>query len=283
MNDNFEKFITSEYEYKLDTLRCWLKKRNNVSLLQILIFLLGPSRNFLAKAYIKNTIDFGRYKKIFIRGIKDPLFFPKTMSMKFLYLVINELFYPLNFHYYESNGMSISSKDVVVDCGSSEGAFTLKIKDKCKQAYAIEPLPTYFKALKKTFANSKNVKILPFGLSNKKGFAWLANQDVCSRLTKSKLNSVKVELTTLDELFYKKKIPVSYLKIDVEGSDFLVLQGAINIIKKYEPKICVAVYHEANHAEKITSLIKKANPRYKIRLSGIHQGTGNFILLQASV
>lgn len=40
---------------------------------------------------------------------------------------------------------------------------------------------------------------------------------------------------------------LDYLKMDVEGGELYILQGAIESIKKYRPKLAVAIYHEPNH------------------------------------
>lgn len=282
MNNNLSEFIiTSEFRYKFDTLRFWLKNHNNISTLQILAFIFRPSRETISKTFIRKVVKEDGYIKIFLRGIKDPLFCPKSMSMEFFRLVVGEVFYPFNFHYYESFGTGVSKDDVVVDCGAAEGAFTIKVKDECKHIYAIEPLPMYIDSLRKSFSKCKNVEILPCGVSGKKGTAWLTNQDVCSRLSKFKSNSFKVKLTTIDELFYKQNIPITYLKIDVEGSDLNVLKGALKSIKKYKPKISVATYHNANHARKMAALIKGVNSKYKITLVGIDQWSGNYVTLHA--
>lgn len=205
------------------------------------------------------------------------------MSFKFFNLVVNEVFYPLNFHNYEAFGTKIDPNDVVVDCGASEGAFVVKVKDRCKQVYAIEPSPIFFKSLKKTFLKSNNVTVLPFGILDQKKTMYLSKQDICSTISLSNNDAIRITTTTIDELFYKKNIAIDYLKIDVEGSDVLVLKGAVQTIKKYKPKISVAVYHEASHVKEITTFLKKTEPKYIIQSKGVHQGTGNYVLLHAWV
>ncbi|GEM_PF-6591310 len=40
---------------------------------------------------------------------------------------------------------------------------------------------------------------------------------------------------------------LDYLKMDVEGGELSILRGAIGAIKKYRPKLAVAIYHEPHH------------------------------------
>ena len=62
-------------------------------------------------------------------------------------------------------------------------------------------------------------------------------------------------MTTLDKLFLLKNVPVTYIKIDVEGFDVEVLRGAKELIKRFRPKIAVTTYHDYSHADMIKDLL----------------------------
>jgi hypothetical protein len=48
---------------------------------------------------------------------------------------------------------------------------------------------------------------------------------------------VKINVDTLDNIFYDNNIPVHFIKIDTEGWEYFILQGGENTIKKYKPFI----------------------------------------------
>lgn len=60
--------------------------------------------------------------------------------------------------------------------------------------------------------------------------------------------------------------PFSYIKMDVEGSEYEALSGGINTLKKYKPKLNIALYHRSEDIFKLPILIKAINPEYKIHL-----------------
>ncbi len=71
-----------------------------------------------------------------------------------------------------------------------------------------------------------------------------------------------IEVVKLDDFLENKNI--TYIKMDIEGSEYEAVKGASNIISKYKPKLAICIYHTENHLWDIPILIKKLNPNYKI-------------------
>ncbi|ENK1243348.1 FkbM family methyltransferase [Clostridium botulinum] len=71
-----------------------------------------------------------------------------------------------------------------------------------------------------------------------------------------------IEVVKLDDFLENKNI--TYIKMDIEGSEYEAVKGAANIISKYKPKLAICIYHTENHLWDIPILIKKLNPNYKI-------------------
>lgn len=59
----------------------------------------------------------------------------------------------------------------------------------------------------------------------------------------SKMYKVSVPIKVLDEYVNENKIEkIDFIKIDVEGAEYLVLKGAENVLKKYSPVIMLELY-----------------------------------------
>ena len=70
---------------------------------------------------------------------------------------------------------------------------------------------------------------------------------------------------SIDDLVIKKKLSkVDFIKMDIEGAEVPALNGAINTIKKYKPKLAICAYHKRDDLITITNLILKINPKYKL-------------------
>jgi len=138
---------------------------------------------------------------------------------------------------------------VCVEAGCHIGAHTLKMAGLCNTLYAFEPLPESNKLLDYNLRTNKitNTILSSYGLSDKPGtttYAWsqegnpgasglnnnpmgIPNQYKC-------INNIKVTLITLDSLELEK---LDFIKLDVEGYETLVIQGAIKTITKCRPII----------------------------------------------
>jgi FkbM family methyltransferase len=111
--------------------------------------------------------------------------------------------------------------------------------------YGFEPIPVLFQALKLRYT-SENTHILDIALSNQAGtasFNYVVSNPSYSGLLKRKYDRAQEEDTLitvrterLDEVL-PANFRVDMIKIDVEGGEWVVLQGAINTIKRWKPTI----------------------------------------------
>jgi FkbM family methyltransferase len=75
---------------------------------------------------------------------------------------------------------------------------------------------------------------------------------------------VDIAGVTVDTLVEGNK--PTYIKIDVEGAERKVLQGARASITKHRPKMLVSLYHRSEDMFELPLLIHSFNPRYKLYL-----------------
>jgi FkbM family methyltransferase len=111
--------------------------------------------------------------------------------------------------------------------------------------YAFEPLPSFFKALLVKYKN-KNVSLFNYALSNKAGeteFTFVKNNPAYSGFIERDydnkevdIEKIKVEMAVLDKII-PQNVQIDLIKIDVEGAELQVLQGAEQTIKRCKPVI----------------------------------------------
>ncbi|WP_392532209.1 FkbM family methyltransferase [Nostoc sp. C117] len=131
-----------------------------------------------------------------------------------------------------------------VDIGANQGEFLTLFSQLCPSGehYAFEPLPKLAQGLVENFSH---VKVFNCALSNRAGrttFYCVPGYEAWSGLQKqhypAKVNPVEieVEIKRFDDVI-EDKIQVDFIKIDVEGAEFEVLQGAELTIKRCKPTI----------------------------------------------
>lgn len=108
-----------------------------------------------------------------------------------------------------------------------------------------EPIPDMFRALELKYKNT-NCRVSPVALSNEKGsttFQFVKSNPAYSGLQKRAyknkdevIEEIKVETDLLDHII-PENMPIAMIKIDVEGAELQVLQGAVETIKRTKPLI----------------------------------------------
>lgn len=102
---------------------------------------------------------------------------------------------------------------------------------------------------------------IPDSFSTNRGLAYVvdANDDV-DQHESNRLHSVMVKAVPLDELFPAPK-QIGVLKLDVEGHEFHVLQGAVNLVQEQRVRDCV--FEERRHyPTNVTNFFEKMG--YKV-------------------
>ena len=130
--------------------------------------------------------------------------------------------------------------------GAYIGTHSLPLSHFSKKVYAIEGNDDIFSFLNKNIETNNIENIIPFNvvLSNKHNHLnfYLRNTGTSRVSNKSIHGDCKVvEAKPLDTLISNDE-KIKLIKIDVEGHEFEVLEGAKNIIEKSRPTILIEVF-----------------------------------------
>jgi FkbM family methyltransferase len=142
---------------------------------------------------------------------------------------------------------SIRKDGIVLDIGANVGYYTLMAARGVGaggRVIAFEPSPRNFSFLRKHLEinNIRNAECQQLALSNEVGTARFAADidPVAQRMTSS--GNISVKTTTIDEFLAGANIKVDLIKIDVEGAELKVLQGARNTLQKMRPKVFIETH-----------------------------------------
>lgn len=72
---------------------------------------------------------------------------------------------------------------------------------------------------------------------------------------------ISINVDTLDNMLGGQEI--TFIKMDLEGSEYKALLGARNLIETYEPKLAVSIYHKREDVWELPKLILDMNSDYK--------------------
>ena len=171
----------------------------------------------------------------------------------------------------------LKKTDIFYDIGACEGRFSLYAASKNIASLAFEPEKLNFTILKKNIKlNNFKKRIRAFQVaisSSQKNGVLLIGQDWpgghWKKLKDSKhrpdlkfkiRKTQAVKIYSLDNIIKNKKLPFpNLLKIDADGSEFSILQGALNVLKSKELKTIIVEFFisRKTYASNIKSIIVK--------------------------
>ncbi len=177
----------------------------------------------------------------------------------------------------------IGDKDTIVvfDVGAHHGQTAIQYNRLFKNCriYSFEPYADSFKILKETIKKEKNIEVFNIAFWNKVGEVNLhvnkysatnsilpTHREASNTWGENLLNTletIKVSSTTIDDFVEKKRInKIDILKLDTQGTEYFIIEGAINTIKKGKIKliyieiITLPTYQGQKHFDEILSLLR---------------------------
>jgi FkbM family methyltransferase len=239
---------------------------------EILRAILRRSVVSRSRAHIRGVREAGSFLSIDIAGLDHPLYWPKTLPIKDLFSITEEILDPNDWHRYEIPETSVRNGDVVVDCGASEGLFALTVMDRASRVYAFEPSELFIAAMQRTFAGT-NVILERTLLGARTGTVGFVDESLRSRADVD--STLQRPVVTLDAWSERTGSRIDYIKADVEGSELDLIEGGLSVIERNRPRIAIAVYHQPHDWQTIISRLRQVVPEYNFRTKGVVYGKGS--------
>jgi FkbM family methyltransferase len=214
------------------------------------------------------------------------IFWPKLISTNHLPWLYHEVFddFDKNPSSYNHPKFDFQNASYIVDAGAAEGyfsAFSL-LRSKAR-VFSVEPLHQMQAALAKTLSQFEGrAELIMAGLGQTPGYALieLDQASICDSKIVIPTQSIidekssitqRVRLTTLDMLANDYALRSGgIIKMDIEGFEMDALKGGVNLLKRFKPKLAIAVYHDYENAVKCAEIIKNANSEYVIEFRGCY-------------
>lgn len=154
----------------------------------------------------------------------------------------------------------LSHKGNAVDVGAGQGTFLHYMRRSAPQGihYAFEPIPVQFQKLQRRFGKYTHCRLFNLALSDQSGptkFFVVNNDlgysglkitgDAHSRHGSQGFQEIEADARRLDELIDPTH-KIAFIKMDVEGAELKVLQGATQLLQRDKPTL---VFECSAHAE----------------------------------
>lgn len=156
------------------------------------------------------------------------------------------------------------------DCGAYSGDSlnaALRHTESIDTYIAFEPIVSNFSMLTDVVNENKarigSAFLYPCGVADKTGCASFSVSASSSAMTDSSEGEV-LPLVKIDDVL--KGVPVTFLKMDIEGAEPSALFGAEELIRFAKPDLAISVYHCVNHCWDIPYWLDSLSVGYKFYL-----------------
>lgn len=189
------------------------------------------------------------------------------------------VFIQKQYEYHENNThIKAQKNDIVLDCGACWGETTLYFAHevgKDGKVYAFEFVPANLEIFHHNINHNLQLKNCIELVSHP---VWNVSDDILtfsdfgpgSNVNQSNNEQDKAQTCktiSIDDFVASQNIKkIDFIKMDIEGSEINALNGAINTIKTFKPKLAISAYHKEDDLITIPKFINDLGLDYKFYL-----------------
>jgi len=187
-------------------------------------------------------------------------------------------------HYFPKDVYRLREDETFVDCGAFDGdtvrPFVALTHGVFTHYWALEPDPQNYAKLTSLVQSlpahiAPRISCLTIAASDRRGTEFF-NSNGSASAGFSETGDLAIETAPLDELVDACTI----LKLDVEGAEPRVLNGAQRLIRECSPVLAISAYHAQDHLWELPRLVRSLNPAYRFYLRE-HNAEGFDLVLYA--
>jgi FkbM family methyltransferase len=176
----------------------------------------------------------------------------------------------------------------LIDCGAFDGD-TIREFDKFtngewSKIIAFEPDKQNYEMCKKyvsTLKNSERITLVEKGVYSETGtlrFSGFDSGIIGMSAHISEEGTESIDVAAIDEYTENEELPVTIIKMDIEGAELKALEGARETILRDKPTLTICVYHKMEDLITIPQYIKSLVPEYKLFLRRHSVSTSDLVL-----
>lgn len=167
--------------------------------------------------------------------------------------------------YFPEDVIELNSDEVFVDCGAYQGdtvvRFLERVGNKYKKIVCFEPEKDNYDKLVVAIKNKDNIFAINKGVFDvSKIISFESGKGGSSTITKSGEEQIFVD--KIDNIEVCEG--VTFLKMDIEGSEPEAINGAKEMIMKYKPTLAICIYHSDEDMISIIKQVHNLVPEYRM-------------------
>ncbi|MEA1053147.1 FkbM family methyltransferase [Lamprobacter modestohalophilus] len=178
--------------------------------------------------------------------------------------------------YFEPFLLIRNEGEIFLDVGAYDGDTTeafISQYPKYEKVHLFEPDSQNLERLSERLLGYDNIHAHPYG-------AWNENRKLNFRSAGSASGienggEEEVDVRRIEDVIQG---PVTYIKMDIEGSEAPAIEGAQSLIKKYRPRLAICVYHKSEDLRVIPQIILSMNNDYKVFLRHYTEGLDETVM-----
>lgn len=169
--------------------------------------------------------------------------------------------------------------EVFVDCGCLDGKSAFGFAAWCEalsydKIICFEPDIHNYEKCKNTLSKLGDCEVHRYAVSDKEGIVsfFLGGNGNSRIIDAEQLENVET-VNTIDLDTFLQNQKVTFIKMDIEGAEYVALLGATQIIKEQKPRLAICLYHDFAHIVTIPKLLLslRSDYKFKIRHYSMHE------------
>ena len=169
--------------------------------------------------------------------------------------------------YFPQDIVQLTPKEVFIDCGAYNGdtieSFLRFTHKKYKKIVAFEPDEKNVSAIRR---KGERIFVIPsacWSSDTEVSFSMGegSSSSVCNKTESNEKKIIRMRARAIDNV--EECRDATFIKMDIEGSEYEALIGAQNTIKKNRPKLAICIYHSDEDMLRLIELIANWDLGYK--------------------